>query len=138
MSKVFSFTPDYAVVINAKEIIKGGTGYGLNNKLSKQVENVCLDYDLYRIKYKGYLVKLDTNGTNPEILEKLLVEKLVGYVVMDIKAPFYKYELLVGTKVDIDKIKDSIKIIKSSNIDYEFRTTACKELLSEEDILEIA
>lgn len=91
-----------------------------------------------KIKGQGFLVKLDTNGTNPDVLTTLFNEKLLDYIAMDIKGPFHKYELVTGTKVDIEHIKTSIDMVRSSNIDYEFRTTVCKELHTEEDILEIA
>ena len=91
-----------------------------------------------KIKEQGFLVKLDTNGTNPDVLKVLLNEGLVDYIAMDIKAPFHKYELVTGTKVDLGSIKESIDVIRSSTIEYEFRTTVCKELHTEEDILEIA
>jgi pyruvate formate lyase activating enzyme len=90
------------------------------------------------IKEQGFLVKLDTNGTNPGVLTELLDEELLDYIAMDIKAPFHKYELVTGTKVDIEDIKASIDVIRHSDIDYEFRTTVCKELHTKEDILEIA
>lgn len=91
-----------------------------------------------KIKDKGFLVKLDTNGTNSEVLKELIENKYLDYIAMDIKAPLDKYEFVTKIKVDINIIKSSTDIIRSSDIDYEFRTTVCKELLSEEDILKIA
>lgn len=99
-------------------------------------EDLC-DF-INKIKGRGFLVKLDTNGTNFEMLKELIDKKSLDYIAMDIKAPLDKYEFVTKTKVDIDSIKSSIDIIKASNVDYEFRTTVCKELLSKEDILEIA
>jgi pyruvate formate lyase activating enzyme len=90
------------------------------------------------IKERGFLLKLDTNGTNPQMLESLIKKKYLNYVAMDLKAPWNKYELVSGAKLNIELLKASVQIIKSSNIDYEFRTTVCQELLSPEDILEIA
>lgn len=87
-----------------------------------------------KLKQMGFLVKLDSNGTDPEMLEKVISEKLVDYIAMDIKAPFEKYEWVVRKKVDLDKIRQSIKLIKSSGIDYEFRTTLVKGLTSIEDV----
>lgn len=58
MSKVFDFTPDFITCINAKEIVKGGTGYGLNNKLPEEIENIYPDYSLYGVKEAyGYLTR---------------------------------------------------------------------------------
>lgn len=89
------------------------------------------------IKKLGYLVKLDTNGTNPEMVEKLTKEKLVDHIAMDIKAPIDKYDKIANVKVDKEKIKKSVEIIRNSGIDYEFRTTATPDL-DEKDFLEIA
>lgn len=91
-----------------------------------------------KIKKIGLLVKLDTNGSNPDMLKQLLIGKLVDYVAMDIKAPFDKYSQVAGVRVDIDKIKESVKIIRNSNVDYEFRSTVVKGLLSYDDLLSIA
>ena len=97
--------------------------------------------DLYefikKIKSMGFLVKLDTNGSNPTLLKKLIDENLLDYVAMDIKNIFNKYKIVAKTCVNIDNIKESIKILCKSNIDYEFRTTIIKNIHSIEDILEI-
>jgi len=86
------------------------------------------------IKSMGFLVKLDTNGSNPVMLKELIDENLIDYVAMDIKNTFDKYEMTIGCKTNIDNIKNSIDIIESSNIDYEFRTTIVKELHTFDDI----
>jgi pyruvate formate lyase activating enzyme len=91
-----------------------------------------------KVKDLGYLVKIDTNGMHPEELKGLIDQKLVDYISMDIKAPKNKYDKLTGIKTDIDKIEKSIEIIKKSAPDYEFRTTFVPELLTKEDLLEIA
>lgn len=94
-----------------------------------------------KIKKKGFLVKLDTNGTNPDVLKRLIGEKLVDYIAMDIKAPLNKekYALASGIKnVDIDKIKESISLIKNSNVDYEFRSTIVPKIHSKEDVIQMA
>ena len=90
-----------------------------------------------KIKEMNFLVKLDTNGSNPEMIKKLLKENLLDYIAMDIKAPLIKYEIVTGVKVDPEKIKESIKIIMNSSIEYEFRTTVVKSLLSEKDFEDI-
>ncbi len=100
-----------------------------------------LQYDLIefikKIRDLGFLIKLDTNGTNPEMLKEIIDQKLVNYLAMDIKAPFSKYEEITKMPVNIEKIKQSVEMIKSSGIDYEFRTTLVKKLLSPEDIEQI-
>lgn len=90
-----------------------------------------------QIKDLGFAVKLDTNGTNPEILKELVHENLLNYVAMDIKAPLEKYKNIVNVDFDTKKIKNSIDFIMSCGIDYEFRTTVLKSQLSLEDFEEI-
>jgi len=97
-----------------------------------------------KIKEMGYLVKLDTNGTNPEMLKMLVEEKLVDYIAMDIKGPEEKYKKITGRKVDFKKIKKSVKIIIESKLPpsnwagkYEFRTTIVPALLKLADIKKI-
>jgi len=76
-----------------------------------------------KVKKMGFLVKLDSNGTRPDILKKVIDGKLVDFIAMDIKNSLKKYSKTVGTKVDIERIKLSIELIMNSGIDYEFRTT---------------
>lgn len=90
-----------------------------------------------KIKKLGFAVKLDTNGSNPEMLKKLLQQKLIDYVAMDVKAPKEKYKEITGGKANVKEIEESIEILKSDKIDYEFRTTVVPTLLSKEDILKI-
>lgn len=91
-----------------------------------------LDKDLVeeikKIKELGYLVKLDTNGTNPSIVKYLIDNQLIDYVAMDIKNSEERYPLTCGTNhIDMDKIKETISLLINSGIDYEFRTTLIKE-----------
>lgn len=90
-----------------------------------------------RIKEMGFLVKIDTNGSNPKMLKELIDNKLVDYVAMDIKAPLEKYDKIVGVKSDKEKIKESIDILKNSDIDSEFRLTCVPTLHTKEDIRKI-
>lgn len=89
-----------------------------------------------KIKKMGYSVKLDTNGTNPDMLKLLIREKLVDYIAMDVKAPLEKYESVVRVNVDASKIAESVEIVKAFP-EHEFRTTVVPELLTREDILAI-
>lgn len=89
---------------------------------------------LARIKNIGYKIKLDSNGTNPEMLRKVLDQNLIDYLAMDIKAPLDKYEQVVGCQVNLENIKKSIEIIKGSGLPYEFRTTLVPGLHTTEDI----
>ena len=86
-----------------------------------------------KIKEKGFLVKLDTNWSNPNLLKELIEENLVDYVAMDIKNTFEKYQITTGVNVDIENIKKSIHLLINSSIDYEFRTTVVKEFHNIED-----
>lgn len=90
-----------------------------------------------KIKKLGYLIKLDTNGSNPKMLNSLIEKKLVDYVSLDIKAPKEKYNKVCGKKINIKKIERSIEILKKEKIDYEFRTTLVPTLVEKEDILKI-
>jgi len=92
---------------------------------------------LEKVKELGYLIKVDTNGSYPKKLQEIIDKKLVNYLDMDVKAPKKKYDKLTGVKTDIKKVDQSIKIIKNSGIDYEFKTTFVPELLTKEDIVEI-
>jgi len=92
----------------------------------------------------GYLVKLDTNGYRPEVLERLLEEGLLDYVAMDVKASKDNYARAVGldcmnSKSDfvIEKIERSVELLQNSSIDYEFRTTVVKGLHTIEEFEEI-
>lgn len=86
-----------------------------------------------QIKDLGFCVKLDTNGTNPIMLKKLLDEKLIDYVAMDIKAPIEKYSDVVCTEVETANVLKSIEMLKNSSIQFEFRTTVVKSQLSVDD-----
>ncbi len=87
-----------------------------------------------RIKDLGFPVKLDTNGSDPTMIEKLLSQNLIDYIAMDIKAPMDKYNTLCGVKVDCNKIHSSITLIATSGIEHHFRTTEVQPLLSKQDL----
>lgn len=88
------------------------------------------------IKALGYKVKLDTNGTHPEVIKELLDENLLDYVAMDIKASSKKYNEVTRCNVNLELIKSTIKILKNSGVKHEFRTTYLP-VLDEDDINEI-
>src|SRR5271157_1720709 len=85
----------------------------------------------------GYSIKLDTNGSYPEVLEQLIRGRVVDYIAMDVKGPFYKYKTVTRSKIDENEIRQSIEMIIKSDVPYEFRTTIPKELLQEDDLLEM-
>lgn len=76
-----------------------------------------------KVKSLGMKVKLDTNGTNPEMLSGLLSMNLLDYVSMDIKASPENYPDVTKVRVNMDKVRESIKLLQQSNIEHEFRTT---------------
>ncbi|HPN96627.1 MAG TPA: anaerobic ribonucleoside-triphosphate reductase activating protein [Candidatus Moranbacteria bacterium] len=91
-----------------------------------------------KIKKLGYAVKLDTNGTRPDVLRKVISEKLVDFIAMDIKNQIKKYDKASGVKFDIKRIELSVNLIMNSRIPYEFRTTAVPGIHEEKDFLAIA
>jgi len=91
------------------------------------------------IRKTGLKIKIDTNGSFPERLKKLVNENLIDYVAMDIKNCPEKYPLTVGIEnFDISPVLESISFLLEGNVDYEFRTTVVKELHTPEDISKIA
>ena len=90
-----------------------------------------------QVKSIGYKVKLDTNGTNPEIIKTLIDNNLLDYIAMDIKNDLSRYEHTSGTSMAKESILKSIDIIKDADIEYEFRTTVVKELHDEESFQNI-
>lgn len=90
---------------------------------------------ILRIRDLDYLVKLDTNGTHPELLEELLGEGLLDYVAMDVKSAPDHYSLAAGAYVDINAVQRSAELLMRCGIPYEFRTTMVRELHSAEDVI---
>ena len=91
------------------------------------------------VKELGFLIKLDTNGTNPKVIEELLNEGLLDYIAMDIKNSESMYLETAGClQINMGNIKKSIKIIENSGVNYEFRTTLVKEFHTEKSIREMA
>lgn len=89
------------------------------------IQSELVDF-IKELRKRGYKVKIDTNGYNPEVLRQLINERLVQYIAMDIKAPLNYYEEVTCNKINIDRIGESIQLIKSSHIKYEFRSTVWK------------
>lgn len=91
-----------------------------------------------KVKGMGYLVKLDTNGYEPDILVNLGNKQLLDYIAMDIKSCKEKYSLSCGVKnIDIARIENSVTYLKSCGIPYEFRTTTVKGIHDEQDFIGI-
>ena len=79
-----------------------------------------------KIKQAGFLVKLDTNGTKPAVLDKMIAEKVVDFFAMDIKTSLLRYKEIIKAGFSVADIGKSKEIIKNSGLPYEFRTTAVK------------
>jgi pyruvate formate lyase activating enzyme len=90
-----------------------------------------------QVKARGLAIKLDTNGSRPEVLRQLLEEELVDYVAMDIKAPLERYDSVAGAREVARAIGQSIELILCAAVDHEFRTTVVKPLLAEDDVVSI-
>lgn len=145
----FCQNKDLVLSPNKLETIKEDEFFGFLEKRKDWIEGVVIsggEPTIYgeelilfikKIKKLGYLVKLDTNGSNPDLTKRLIGEKMVDFIAMDIKTSPKKYSKAANVPVDISKIEKSIEIIKNSRIDYEFRTTVVPGLVEKEDIEEI-
>ena len=114
------------------------------------LENVCISGGepmmnddllsfLRELKHLGYAVKIDTNGSFPERLEQIISEKCAGYIAMDVKNTPAKYAGTIGlTDAPLDRILQSVSLLKQGRIEYEFRTTIIAEYHNAEDITQIA
>lgn len=90
-----------------------------------------------QIKQLGYNVKLDTNGSNPQLLKELIDNKLIDAVYMDIKSSFSMYKKVTNSNINLDLILQSIKILNKANIDVVFRTTLVEGLVELDDVEEV-
>jgi pyruvate formate lyase activating enzyme len=90
-----------------------------------------------RVKEMAFAVKLDTNGSHPEVLLSLLELHLIDYIAMDIKSSLGQYSRITGITCDTQKIQESIDLIIKSAVPYQFRTTLVKEFCSEQNLCEI-
>jgi len=83
---------------------------------------------LEKIKEMGYLTKLDTNGSRPEILKDLVSRNLLDYVAMDIKNCPDRYAQTAGAAVQLERVEESVRFLTQEHVDYEFRTTVVAQL----------
>ena len=127
-----SFSEDEVLTYLKKRtgILEGVCVTGGEPLLNKDLESF-----LAKVKELGYPIKLDTNGYFPKKLKSLIDKGLVDYVAMDIKNCQEKYGVTVGLDdFDITPISESVELLKSDIVDYEFRTTIVKELHTISDI----
>lgn len=116
-----------------KNILDGVVITGGEPTLHEDLPNYC-----NIIKNMGFSIKLDTNGTHPAMVRRLIRSALIDYIAMDIKTDFIQYERLFRTEINADRIAESIEIIISSNTPYEFRTTCVSPFVSIDNIDKIA
>jgi len=137
-------------IINEKQI------FSLLEKRKKHIKHIvisggepCINKDIVTfaqtIKEMGFNIKLDTNGSFPNILKELIDNHLLDYVAMDIKAPITNRDTLseitgITQNIDtlINNLNSSINILKNSSVNYEFRTTLIKEIHSHSDIVKMS
>jgi len=101
------------------------------------IQKDLIDF-IQKIKKMGFLVKLDSNGTRPDVLKKLFDLKLLDFVAMDIKNQLKFYDKTTGTKVDKDRIRLSVELIRNARVPYEFRTTVVPGIHTPSDFIAIA
>lgn len=93
---------------------------------------------LKKVKELGYKVKIDTNGTKPEMLKKLVNDGLVDYVAMDIKNSPEQYKSATGVDGLLEAVTESKDFLLSGNVEYEFRTTVVKGIHTKEQLVSLA
>jgi len=132
-------TPDKGALIPQEEVL------GYLDQRSGRVKGVVvtggeptlqpdLPLFLLRLRSMGLKVKLDTNGSNPQMLSQILLEGLVDYVAMDVKAPWDAYGRVTGVACDVEAIRQSMRLVQCSGVEHEFRTTRVTPLLSSGDM----
>jgi len=90
------------------------------------------------IKALGYAIKLDTNGSRPKVVQKLISSQLIDYIAMDVKTAFARYMPVLTKMVSLDDLGESVRAIISSGIDHEFRTTCVKTIVDSQAVTEIS
>jgi pyruvate formate lyase activating enzyme len=124
-TKVFEFLKDRQGLIDAV-VISGGE---------------CTLYNIYdfvkKIKELNFNVKIDTNGSNPQLIKKLIDDNLIDYIALDYKAPSYKFNEVIQTGINFDLFKETLNLLIHSNINYETRTTLCPNLVQEKEVSNI-
>ncbi len=144
----FCQNPDIVIGYDKLKDISPEKIFDYIQKKRKWIDGVCitggeptiypgLPAFMQKIKKRGFFVKLDTNGSNPRMLDYLFRNCLVDYVSMDIKAPLENYHIVAATKVKTHDIQKSIDLIMKSGLEYEFRTTVVPEFFSMKDALTI-
>ncbi|MDY6855166.1 MAG: anaerobic ribonucleoside-triphosphate reductase activating protein [Thermodesulfobacteriota bacterium] len=144
---------NHSLVLNPEQYETISVEYilGCLSEFKNWVDGICITggeptlhaslFDIIcKFKSHDFLIKLDTNGTNPAVLKDLIENRLVDYVSMDVKGPLdeIRYSRCSGVKVELNDIKESIKTLKEGTIPYEFRVTVVPTLITEDDIIDLA
>ena len=117
---------------NRKEFLDGVVLSGGEPTLQNQLPSFC-----QKIKDRGYPIKIDTNGSRPDILKCLIADELVDYIAMDVKTTPDRYYPDITEIHHPDAILSSIRIVKESKLDHEFRTTCVRPFITEETMRKI-
>jgi pyruvate formate lyase activating enzyme len=96
-----------------------------------------LKYFIRQVRAMDLKIKLDTNGSFPNVLANFIQQKLIDYVAMDIKTSINRYHEAAGVKANTEAVQKSITILSGSNIPHEFRTTCVPTLVTKDDIFSI-
>ncbi len=127
------FETVYTFLESRRGLLEGVVLSGGEPTLHNAIGEICS-----RIKQLGYPIKLDTNGSRPEVLSRLISTGCVDYVAMDVKAPLSRYNPVITARDVSTQIKASIRLIMSSGLAYEFRTTCMQPLAGPDTIVDIA
>ncbi len=130
------FIPDktfFNFLDERKGLLEGVVITGGEPTIMKDLVEFCK-----KIKEKGYAIKLDTNGINPEIIRILLNNCLIDYIAIDVKTSVFQYKNLCGDRAKGEKVAESVKIVMASNIKYVFRSTIIKEIHTQEILEDMA
>lgn len=125
-NKIFDFLK------TRQNLLEGVVITGGEPTLQKDIIEFCK-----KIKNIGYKLKLDTNGTRPNVIEELINQGLIDFISMDIKTSLNNYHLVSKGKSHEKSISKSIDLLMHKSIAYEFRTTCCKPFINKEIIKEI-
>ncbi len=144
----YCHNPEIVEINPETELISLPEFFTFLNKRQGLLEGICISGGeplihqdlpefLKQIKDLGYLIKLDTNGFNFELLKKIIDQGLIDYIAMDIKSSLANYSKVTNTRADFNNILQSIKAIMASGLDYEFRTTVLPKFHNEREIEKI-
>jgi len=115
-----------------KNMIDGVSLTGGEPTMQLDIDKFC-----HKIKKLGKLVKLDTNGSNPQVIEHLIKKKIIDYIAMDLKGPLKKYKSVAGV-TSTDSVPRSIELVKNSGLPHEFRLTLYPQLKKQDVIAAIS